>query len=251
MITQNRCAHRRCTTSLQAPRTSAYQAAPSGRNTTTTTLLPGQVLGFPPVRGGAWGRGRPDALQEGTMAPTGVTASGPASRPGFLPSAKHPQPRTVRRAPPDKPPTNVRHHGLAIITAASPWSSKRDRRGREGAAGNEERQRGQPRRRRQPPPPSAVTDRTRQGERTRPSRPGRAQKGLVKHPSPSCSRRAAVSTTPRTSRTTTAPAGAAAGETESGPPRPRWGPKGPRSGPGGRRRHPPRQRAAKGLRRRL
>ena len=33
-------------TSLQAPRTSAYQAAPSGRNT-TTTLLPGQVLGFP------------------------------------------------------------------------------------------------------------------------------------------------------------------------------------------------------------
>ena len=185
------------------------------------------------------------------MAPTGVTASVPASRPGFLPSAKHPQPRTVRRAPPDKPPTNVRHHGLAIITAASPWSSKRDRQGREGAAGNEERQRGQPRRRRQPPPPSAVTDRTRQGERTRPSRPGRAQKGLVKHPSPSCSRRAAVSTTPRTSRTTTAPAGAAAGETESGPPRPRWGPKGPRSGPGGRRHHPPRQGATKGLRRRL
>ena len=79
-------------TSLQAPRTSAYQAAPSGRNTTTTTLLPGQVLGFPPVRGGAWGRGRPDALQEGTMAPTGVTASVPASRPRFLPSAKHPHP---------------------------------------------------------------------------------------------------------------------------------------------------------------
>ena len=167
MITQNRCAHRRCTTSLQAPRTSAYQAAPSGRNTTTTTLLPGQVLGFPPVRGGAWGRGRPDALQEGTMPPTGVTASVPASRPGFLPSAKHPQPRTVRRAPPDKPPTNVRHHGLAIITAASPWSSKRDRRGREGAAGNEERQREQPRRRTQPPPPSAVTDRTEQEEHTR------------------------------------------------------------------------------------
>ena len=213
MITQNRCAHRRCTTSLQAPRTSAYQAAPSGRNTTTTTLLPGQVLGSPPVRGGAWGRGRPDALQEGTMAPTGVTASVPASRPGFLPSAKHLQPR-IRRAPPDKPPTNVRHHRLAIITAASPWSSKRDRRGREGAAGNEERQREQPRRRRQPPPPSAVTDRTRQGERTRPSRPGRAQKGLVKHPSPSCSRRAAVSTTPRTSRTTTAPA-----QTQMGPKR--------------------------------
>lgn len=191
---------------------------------------------------------RPSGRKDGAHGRHRVGAGKPAR---ISPIRQHPQPRTVRRAPPDKPPTNVRHHGLAIITAASPWSSKRDRREREGVAGNKERQREQPRRRRQPPPPSAVTDRTRQGERTRPSRPGRAQKGLVKHPSPSCSRRAADSTTPRTSRTTTGPAGAAAGATETGPPRPRWGPKGPRSGPGGRRHHPSRQRAAKWLRQRL
>nr|XP_040256422.1 serine/arginine repetitive matrix protein 1-like [Aegilops tauschii subsp. strangulata] len=131
----------------------------------------------------------------------------------------------VRCAPPLMPPTNMRHHGLAIITAASPWSMKRDRRGRKGAAGNEERQQQQPCGRRQPPPPSAVTDRTRQEEHTGPSRPGRAQKGLVKSPSPRYSRRTAVSTTPRTSRISSALAGAAADEIEPSPPRPRWGPK--------------------------
>lgn len=148
------------------------------------------------------------------------------------------------------PSTNMRHHGLANITAASPWSTKRDRRGRGGAAGNGERQRQQPCKRRQPPPPSAVTDWTRREEHTGPSRPGRAQKRLMKCPSPRCCRHAAVSKTPRRSRTSSTPAGAAAGEIKPGRPRPKWGPKGPRSGPGGRRHHPPRQVVAKCPRRR-
>jgi hypothetical protein len=54
-----------------------YQATPPTRKVTTTPLLPGQVLGFPPVRGGGEEGGTPDALQEGRMAPAGVTASVP------------------------------------------------------------------------------------------------------------------------------------------------------------------------------
>jgi hypothetical protein len=39
-----------------------------------TTLLLGLVLGFLPVHGGEWGRGTPDALQEGRATREGVTA---------------------------------------------------------------------------------------------------------------------------------------------------------------------------------
>jgi hypothetical protein len=53
------------------------------------TLLPGLVLGFPPVRGGAREKGTPDALQEGMAAPVGVTSSVPAFRQGFLPTPKN------------------------------------------------------------------------------------------------------------------------------------------------------------------
>jgi hypothetical protein len=41
------------------------------------TLLPGQVLGFPPARGGKRWVGVPDALQGGVAAPAGAAA--PAS----------------------------------------------------------------------------------------------------------------------------------------------------------------------------
>ena len=50
-------------------RCTVHQATPSRRGATTTTLLPGLVLGFPPVHRGARGRGTPGALQEGRRRP--------------------------------------------------------------------------------------------------------------------------------------------------------------------------------------
>ena len=137
MITQNRCAHRRCTTSLQAPRTSAYQAAPSGRNTTTTTLLPGQVLGFPPVRGGAWGRGRSDALQEGRMAPMGVTAKPARISPiRQTPTTPNGPTRTTRQATHERAPPRTCHHHrrLTVVIEARPTRARGSIRERRTAA---------------------------------------------------------------------------------------------------------------------
>ena len=63
---------------------SLWRAAPPRRNATPMTLLPGRVLGFPPARGGRWGMDITDTLQEGMVAPAGVTASEPKNRQGFL-----------------------------------------------------------------------------------------------------------------------------------------------------------------------
>jgi hypothetical protein len=64
-----------------------------------------------------------------------------------------------------------------------------------------------------PPPPMAVTDRTQQKEQTSPSGPRRAR-GLVKLPSPRCSRHTSLAT------------GGGTATPRPGLPRPRWGPKG-------------------------
>ena len=90
-MTSDRCTHRRSTTALLALRGVAYRVAPSRRNATTTTLLPRQVQGIPPVRRGQWGRGRSDALQEGPAAPAGVTASVMDEPPGIYPNPNNHQ----------------------------------------------------------------------------------------------------------------------------------------------------------------
>jgi hypothetical protein len=77
-----------------------------------TTLLPGQVLGFPLVRGGGWGRGTPEALQEGRATPAGVTTSVPDKPTGISPDPQKTTTPSDRRAPPNLPPTCLRHHDL-------------------------------------------------------------------------------------------------------------------------------------------
>jgi hypothetical protein len=47
---RNRCARRRISTTFLALGSPAYQATPSRRDATMTPLLPGVILGFPPVR---------------------------------------------------------------------------------------------------------------------------------------------------------------------------------------------------------
>lgn len=59
-MTRSRCTPRRRTTTLPASRRAVHQVAPPRREVTTTTLLPGpvlglppeQILGFPPVHNG-------------------------------------------------------------------------------------------------------------------------------------------------------------------------------------------------------
>jgi hypothetical protein len=58
-----------------------------------TPLLPGLVLGFPPVCGGDWGGGTPDALQEGKVTPVGVTASVSSMPTGISPDHQTDHPR--------------------------------------------------------------------------------------------------------------------------------------------------------------
>jgi hypothetical protein len=157
-----------------------------------TTRLLGLVLGFPPVHGGARKKGgTPDALQEGMAAPKGVTALVSAFRQGFLLT---PQKNHARNAPSHStklaahqlaPPRSCNHHRRLTETEATrPTRMKKGIREQRTA---EQRTRGRER----PPPPMAVTDQTHQQEQTRPFWPGRAR-GLVKLPSPRCSRHAAV-----------------------------------------------------------
>lgn len=83
-----------------------------------STLLPGQILGFPLIRGGPRRR-VPDALQEGKVALASVAASVPDDRQGFLPTHKKLLPRTNRSLSPSHPPTSLRHHGLDSIFVVS------------------------------------------------------------------------------------------------------------------------------------
>jgi hypothetical protein len=73
-----------------------------------TTLLPGQILGFPLICGRVVGRGNPDAPQEGMAMPASVTASVSATRQGFLPSPKkHIPGHSVTLRQPRRPPTRA------------------------------------------------------------------------------------------------------------------------------------------------
>jgi hypothetical protein len=73
-----------------------------------TTLLPGQILGFPPICGRVVERENPDAPQEGMAAPTSVTASVSAIRQAFLPSPKNHNPgHSIALRQPRHPPTRV------------------------------------------------------------------------------------------------------------------------------------------------
>ena len=141
----------------------------------------------------------PDALQEGTAAPTSVTASVPARPTRISPTTNQPRPQTIHPAPPNTPLTNLRHHGRAVSIAVSPWQTKRDRRKQDDATGNQERQHQQPRGRGHPPPPPAGSGRTQHRGKPGHPWPSRARTGLAKPPSPRCRTRATVATTPRTS----------------------------------------------------
>uniref|UniRef100_A0A8R7TSH1 Uncharacterized protein n=1 Tax=Triticum urartu TaxID=4572 RepID=A0A8R7TSH1_TRIUA len=99
-------------------RTVAYQAAPPRRNATSTTLLPGHVLGFPPAYGGELGMGSADALQEGMMASSGVTASEPDEPAEISPAPPSTATHSNRGHPTILPPASTRHHGLGHIHAA-------------------------------------------------------------------------------------------------------------------------------------
>jgi hypothetical protein len=73
-----------------------------------TTMLPVQILGFPPISGRVVGRGNPDAPQEEMAMPASVTASVSATRQGFLPSPKkHGPGHSVTLRQPRRPPTRA------------------------------------------------------------------------------------------------------------------------------------------------
>jgi hypothetical protein len=170
MMIRNRYALWRLPTTLLALRNAAYQATPLRRDATMTTLLPGQILGFPPVCGGAWERGTPGALQEGMAAPEGVTASVSAIRQGILPTPKKPRPQCSNALHQTRrPPT----HATTILQ--SPPPSHHDQHSEIDRNGRDSRERGlveqRTRRRARPPPPKVVTDRTPKQKQTRPSGP--------------------------------------------------------------------------------
>jgi hypothetical protein len=94
-MSRNRCALRRIHTTLLAARSAAYQATPTRRKMTTTTLLCGLILGFPLVRYREWGRGTPDTLQEGRATPASVTTQ-MSKAAGISPDLQNTTPRMIR-----------------------------------------------------------------------------------------------------------------------------------------------------------
>ena len=114
-------------TAPQCRRIAAYQATPSGREATTTTLLlPGLNLGFLPVHGGEWEARYTRRPSRRTAAPTGVAASMSAkadrdfSRPQQTTPPYNRQLHQTRR-----PPTSA--NSLATTHAVSPWHTLRGR----------------------------------------------------------------------------------------------------------------------------
>ena len=97
-------------------RSVAHQATPSRRNATTLPLFPEQVLGFPPIHRGQWGRDITDALREGPAAPAGVNAPVPGKPLGISPDPQPPPPpQALRSAPLTHTPTSLCHHGYRTI----------------------------------------------------------------------------------------------------------------------------------------
>ena len=111
-------------------RSAAYQAAPSRRNATPTTLPPGRVLGFPRVRRGKWRMATTDTLQEGMVAPVGVTASVPAEPQGFLPYTNptaQPEPTSQTTAQ-HHAPSRMRCHPSCLTTSTNTRPRRPERR---------------------------------------------------------------------------------------------------------------------------
>ena len=93
----------------------------------TTPLLPGLVLGFPPLRGKQWGEGctqRPSGRSDGTHRRRRIRA-GRAAR-DFSQPKPPPPPQTNHSAPPITPPTNMCHHGHRINFVVAQRSPTRD-----------------------------------------------------------------------------------------------------------------------------
>jgi hypothetical protein len=97
-MTHHRCTLQRSSTTLLCLRIIVYQATPSRRNATMTTLLPKLYLGFLSIHRGEWGRGTPDALQEERVAPAGVTTSVLARPTRISPDPQKTHPRIINRA---------------------------------------------------------------------------------------------------------------------------------------------------------
>jgi hypothetical protein len=82
-----------------------------------TTLLPGQILGFPLICERVVGRGNPDAPQEGMATLASITASVSATRQGFLSSPKkHIPGHSVTLRQPRRPPT----HATTVLQPSPP-----------------------------------------------------------------------------------------------------------------------------------
>jgi hypothetical protein len=140
------------------------------------TLLPGRILGFPPVHTWQRRRASPNALQEGRVAPSGVTTSVSAKPTGISPDPRNPATNapscsTILAAHQHAPPRPCRHRRrLTVANKTGPTGSRRTSRERE-TAGRQTRWRDPP------PPPPASTGRTHRQEQTRPTWPGRTRGG--------------------------------------------------------------------------
>jgi hypothetical protein len=133
-----------------------------------TTLLPEQILGFPPVCRRGVGRGNPGALQERMAAPAGVTASVLDIRNDFSqPPKNHDPVRSITLRQPHHPTARATtvlgsrppsHRGEATMIHKNVETTRAKQRLDNDHAGG----------RAQPPLPPVVTDRTQLQEQTRP-----------------------------------------------------------------------------------
>ena len=103
----------------------------------------GHGLGFPPVREGPWeGRGISDALQEGTAAPTGVTASVPnkptriSPNPQPITTPDDPSRSTILAVHQYAPPRTRSHHRRLTVTSEARPAGSRGTSRKRGAAGS-------------------------------------------------------------------------------------------------------------------
>jgi hypothetical protein len=219
MMIRNRCAFRRIPTTLLALCSSAYQASTFKKECDDVDAAARtKPRVSPSTRRGAEKRGTPDALQEGMAAPMGVTASVSAFRQGFLLTPKKPRPRhSIALHQTRRPPA------CATTIMQSPPPSHRDQSSETDGNGK-----GHPETR------SGWTADTREGTTSsanggyRPDAatgadqalwPGQAR-GLVKLPSPRCSRHATI--WPPPAQATSPAAGSGIATARPGPPRPKW-----------------------------
>ena len=211
-------------------RSAAYQAAPSRRDATPTTLLPGRVLGFPPTRGGKWGMVTTDTLQEGMVAPVGVTASESDEPARISLALQTPPPNRSRPAKP--PPNTMRHRGCAATHAVSlraPTRGQEDQREvpSDGSSSTKAEQEGTTFtavvREARASGTLAVAVRTRQRGIPGHPWPSQARNGPAKPRRPRCSRLASAPPAPSRSSPLPRLPEVSPQTRPAGPPRPKWG----------------------------